>query len=706
MDTDRSPGTNRLDDAMAYHRAGNLAAAAAGYDAVLAQDPANFDALHLLGLITLQSGDPDRAIILLQRAVDVQPEAYPAIHQLGAAFLASGQAKEAEVELLRAAQIAPEYAPVHETLARFFHEQGQLENAASEFEVVARLLPDSAAAHGNLGTALGQLNRHGEAIDCYQRALAIEPHNAVTLFNAATVLVLLNRPLEAIEHCRTLLTLPLPDANAWYQLGLLCYAQGMRVEAQSAFESALLRDPQHAESLWALTIAELPLAYGPGETPTVFRRRFADAIDRLDAWFNADRTPLGPRAVANQQPFYLAFHEVDNVALLTRYGDLCVRLMHSSQPKPAPRSRRSFWRRPTRVAIASKFFYDQSVWTALARGWCSHFDRRRIEVHLLHTGTISDAETAVARSQVNGFQMGLTSFSQWVKAIETLKPDVLLYPEIGMDAMCGKLASMRLAPAQVVSWGHPETTGLPTIDYYLSAELFEPPNASSHYREELVALPNLGTHYEQLSPPAARPHWDALGIDPGVPRLICAGTPYKYFPEHDHILVEIAQRLGRCQFLFFEDVAPLLSRQIKTRLESAFRSGGLEAADFVRFLPRQSRPAFFGLMRECDVYLDTIGFSGFNTAMQAVECGLPIVTLEGKFMRGRLASGVLRRMGMDELAVQDAELYVETAVRLGQDLGYRSDVRRRVSARRGVLFRDIAPVRALEDFLVSIGRNR
>ncbi len=261
---------------------------------------------------------------------------------------------------------------------------------------------------------------------------------------------------------------------------------------------------------------------------------------------------------------------------------------------------------------------------------------------------------------------------------------------------------MRLAPAQVVAWGHPQTSGLPTIDYFVSAEAFEPADGAAHYRERLVALPNLGCCYEPLAPPDVEPDWAALGVDADAPRLICAGTAYKYLPEHDHVFVEIAQRLGRCQFLFFVDMAPRLSRLLEDRLHLAFRAKGLDARRHVRFLPWQSRPAFFGLMRNADVYLDTIGFSGFNTAMQAIECGLPIVTCEGRFMRGRLAAGVLRRMGMDELVARDARSYVDLAVRLGDDFAHRADVRGRIAARRNVLFGDLAPVRALEGFLAGL----
>ena len=112
-------------------------------------------------------------------------------------------------------------------------------------------------------------------------------------------------------------------------------------------------------------------------------------------------------------------------------------------------------------------------------------------------------------------------------------------------------------------------------------------------------------------------------------------------------------------------------------------------------------------MKRADVFLDTIGFSGFNTAVQALECGLPIVTREGRFLRGRLASGPLKRIGLSELVARSDEEYVELAVRLARGADYRRHVRERIMASRGVLFEDRAPIHAMERFLSeAVARSR
>jgi predicted O-linked N-acetylglucosamine transferase (SPINDLY family) len=214
-------------------------------------------------------------------------------------------------------------------------------------------------------------------------------------------------------------------------------------------------------------------------------------------------------------------------------------------------------------------------------------------------------------------------------------------------------------------------------------------------------LPHLGCYYSARNVTPVVPDLQSLGIDPEAPILICPGTPFKYAPEHDKVLVAIAHKLPTCQLIFFESPEGSISSALKDRLLKAFQSENLNGDDFLRFIPWQTTEAFYGLMQKADVFLDTIGFSGFNTAIQAIECGLPIVTREGRFLRGRLASGILRRMGMPELIANNEEEYVNLVVQLVQNQAYRKAIVEKIVANRSVLFDDVIPVRALEQFLIE-----
>ena len=71
-------------------------------------------------------------------------------------------------------------------------------------------------------------------------------------------------------------------------------------------------------------------------------------------------------------------------------------------------------------------------------------------------------------------------------------------------------------------------------------------------------------------------------------------------------------------------------------------------------------------------------------------------------MRGRLASGILTRLGLSELVARTDQEYIDLAVKLGQDANFRDRIRKRIETSRHLVFEDLAPVRALETFLLGV----
>jgi predicted O-linked N-acetylglucosamine transferase (SPINDLY family) len=338
----------------------------------------------------------------------------------------------------------------------------------------------------------------------------------------------------------------------------------------------------------------------------------------------------------------------------------------------------------------------------LINGWLLCIDSDRVHIQIFNLGLIEDAITVQARARAEFIECKDRSLSECVQEIRNRGIDVLLYPEVGMDLMTLQLAGLRLAPHQVAAWGHPETTGLPTIDCYVSAAAFEPADAQSNYSEKLIRLSNLGCYYEPYGLAGTAPDLEALGIAPDVPLLLCSGTPFKYGAEHDDLLVDIASELVRCQIVLFEARPRSLSARLLARLRGRFHQAGLDPDRYLVMVPWQSPEAFFGLMRYATVYLDSPGFSGFNTVMQAVECELPVVAFEGQFMRGRFASAILRRMQLTELVALDSAQYVQHVARLVGDREFHSGVRARLRSGRQLLYRDCGPVKELTEWVVTL----
>jgi predicted O-linked N-acetylglucosamine transferase (SPINDLY family) len=744
----------RLDDACAHYRSAveaapghaaahvNLGAAlealgkagdaARAYEAALSVDSSDAYANFNLGRLLYTQGGMQPARKLLNRALQHKPEFPEAQVVLSSVHEALGDFEAAFGSLQTALRLRPGYAGALRNLGLLLSRLGRWGEAEAALRQAIAAAAGDADAQYWRGTALVHLDRPDEAAACFLEALRVRPDFAEPLCYLGNILGDQGRRAEAIAHLARAIELKPGLADAHVGLGnmrvagrqledaALCYRRALELdpgllqahvnlgnvltdlgqpgEALQSFDAALALDPECGEARWSRAMSLIPAL---GETPddlACSRAAFGEALADLEQWFDASRAERGFRIVGVQQPFWLAYQEENNTELLRTYGRLSARLMEPWQRKHhlAPATRRAAGR--VRVGVVSQYFRQHSVWNAIIKGWFQQLDRERFELSAFCLSAEQDAETAYARSRAARFEHGARPLEQWAGSILAARPDVLIYPEIGMDPMSVKLASLRLAPMQAASWGHPETTGLPTIDCYLSAQGMEPDDAQANYTEELVALPHLGCYVQRSAeqPPAAL---DDLGIDLPSPLLLCPGTPFKYAPEHDRVFPRIARQLERCRFVFFTHWTQALSEKLRLRLVRAFDQEGLDFGRYVSFLPWLTRPAFFGLMQRADVFLDTIGFSGFNTALQAIQCGLPVVTLQGRFLRGRLASGLLRRIGLQELVTGGEDQYVALAVKLARDRAYRADVRRRIEASRQLLYEDVAPIRALEDFL-------
>jgi protein O-GlcNAc transferase len=597
------------------------------------------------------------------------PDSAEGCFRLGSELAQRGQLDQAITLLRRAVELAPQGAPAYHNLASAYRDRGDAPAALAAYREAARLDPRFAEAHYGVGLMLMGERRYEEALDSLRRAIELNAR----------------------------------FAEARLQAGNAHMGLGDWQAALAEFKAAIDARPDYAEARWARAMSQLPAVYGFGTDPAERRHAFAAQLEALCKWFAAARRPDAYLAVGVHQPFYVAYQEASNRELLAKYGTLCAGLMgawqsHAGLPPPARREAGKARGKP-RIGIVSAHVHDHSVWTALVRGWVERLAVAN-DLHVFHLGRTQDAETELARRRAARFDAGLRPFDAWARAIHGAQLDLVLYPEIGMDATTAKLASMRLAPVQAASWGHPETSGLPTMDYYISAQALEPADAPANYTEKLVALPNLGCWLLPGKEESDKP--PKLDLQPDEVLLLCPGNAFKYAPQHDRLLAAIAQRVPRSRLVFFRTRPEALAEKLRERLRESFRRAGVDFERQVIFLPWQSRGSFRALLKRADLYLDTIGFSGFNTAVQALECGLPIVAREGRFLRARLASGVLRHLGLDELVAPSDEAYVELAATLAADRERRLALRKRIEAGRQRLYRDAEPLDALQRFIETV----
>ncbi|MBU3619026.1 tetratricopeptide repeat protein [Polynucleobacter sp. JS-Fieb-80-E5] len=667
--------------------------------------PGSAQTLSNLGLIHNALFEYAEALQFFNLAIQCDSNIPETHNNRGNALKGLGKNDEANKAYERAIALRPNYAEAMSNQGVLLLEMGKIDKAIALLESAIQANPHFAVAYNNLGNAFTQIEHYDDAFQCFERALQINPNYLDACLNFGNSLKKCKQYEAAIDCYQHALKINPNNAKTFYLLGDIYYDSGDGDLAKTYYAKSLELHPADIEAHIALTIAQIPKVAKSEEELINSRRTFTQQLEFVSAMLQQKIDPTLLQKLIARHPFYLAYQDDDNKPLLSQFGEICADLARSLQDRlDTKQSVSTQANSKIRVGIISSFICSHPVWQAITKGWVNHLNPDLFELHIFNTNGVEDEETQLAKSRAASYSNCGTDVLAAAQIIANQNLDVILYPEIGMDTVSKALACLRLAPLQAVSWGHPDTTGIPTIDAFLSAELLEPDNANSLYSEEIIQLPNLGTNVEYQDLVAQSPNLESLGIDPSQPILLCPGSPSKYNPSYDFVFIEIAKSLGQCQFIFFNFEANLTAI-LKERLQLAFANAQLDANQFLCFIPFLKKEEFHGLIQKADLYLDTIGFSGFNTALQAIACDLPVVTIEGARMRGRLASAILTRIGLEDLVCRSVGDYVHLVVELIQNPKLLNSYRGKIAKSKALLFNDPEPIKALEDFLIQQTRK-
>ena len=654
---------SRIAEALKRHRDGDLAAAAALYAQGVVDDPADGDCWQGIGVLSLQNNDPATARALLERATRVARHDHARIYyHLALARLKLDDLDGATAALIDSINADRGYEGSYKTLAEIQRSRGRLFEAAEIWLALGRR---------RFGQGIAET-----AMAAYEQALEVVPGHKGALFALAPLLRFFGR----------------------------------RQEAADAYGRILAQAPGDLAARLGFAMSQLHIIHRDTETMAADRIAYARELAMAGAIAgSASNAALAAaeHAIGDCKPFYLNYHGLNDRDLQCVYGDVVVKTMSAHLPQFAQQLRPAgdIDRRKARVGFISPFLHEHSV-SKLFVGWPEEIDHNRFEVFGYHLGRPRDAYTERFAAASTALRYGVGDTAAWAQAIREDALDALIYLDVGMSGMEVRLAALRLAPVQAFAWGHPVTTGMPTMDYALSSALMEPYNGQNHYREKLAALPNLSICYDRVhydKEPSTRADYDLQAQDAV---FICCQSLFKYLPEHDDVFPAIAKRLPAARFVFIKHHLPEVTAVFADRLERAFAARGLIAADHCRFAERVPRDRFGGFLGCGDVYLDSIGWSGGNTTLEAVAAGLPTVTLAADLMRGRHTTGILRRLDLEAFIAHDIEGYVDMAARLGGDAALRRRAQERMAQNAPLLYRDAAPVRALERLLVKAIRAR
>lgn len=646
---------------------------------------------YTIGLI-LEKSNINQAIVAYKRAIELNPQLVDAYNNLGNLYLALNEVEEAQTTFQEAINTNPYHFGAYFNLGNLFFQKYQnIDDAIFYYEKSSELNPNNIEISDNL-SLVKKIKSDEVALLLYQISHYSNP----------------DQYEEVVKICKQAISKNIYPQKVYEHLFRYLNPLGRSQQAVEEAKSALQLFPNDLE-IQIASLNVLPPIYRNTEEIEFYRDYFQQQLDSLlDKLLKTNINQDTLVAISWETIFYLAYQGKNDIELQKKYGEILHQIMRANYPQwcqdlPYLTIQKG---EKIRVGYISTHLHKHSG-THWCLGAVKNHNRQDFQIYCYHIGTNVDEATEQYDSYSYRFVHIPNDIEAVCNQVIADKLHILVIPAIGMIPLNGLIAALRLAPIQCTTWGHPVTSGIPTVDYFLSSELMESENAQEHYSEALIRLPNLGLCYPQPLVPEVQKTRSYFGIPEDCTLYLSCQSTCKYLPQYDYLFVEIAQQVNNAKFVF----APALEGKhitniFRQRLQKVFAQSGLNSEDYCIILPRQIYDDFLCLNLISDVFLDTFGWSGGWTTLDAIACNLPIVTCPGELMRGRQSYGFLKMIGVtDTIANSEAE-YIEIAVRLALDIDWRNSIIERTKKNQHRVFNDKTSVEGLEAFYKQVVQEK
>ena len=506
--------------------------------------------------------------------------------------------------------------------------------------------------------------RCDEALITFERILARWPGHAVA-GPAFAEFVMREFPLEAAD---------LLDRNNWLPI-------------DNILSPALVR-----ALLW------MPAWYASSDSASMWRERLLSNLHLLTRY--ADVSTLVGDGLAHclaTTPFFAAYHDADVTQIQFAWGDFVEALVAPLRNEyPCASSR------PTRIRKVG-FVTNRATDSSAGRffnPWLTDLAAAGFEVTVYAIGSFDHVTDALsARFRVHRFPVDdVVAWRPLANQLHADANDVLIYPEPQGSQLIQLIAGIRFAPVQCAAFGNPLTTGLRSMDYFFVPDDAEVNEPESYYRERVIRLSGLGISVPDI-PDATPRDRSAFGFKSSDRVVLVSQQLQKWTPEFVRVVVSILKRDPSALLVYFAVASGVSVRAFEVYLRAVFREAGMSFSGRTLAVGMLSRADYLSLHACADVALDTFGFSGGSSTLDAVAVGLPVVSVEGRYLRGRQSAAMLRAGGQDANVIHSVDDFTSRALAvMAEPSAHTVAV---VSSRTRIAHAD-AVFASVADFLISL----
>jgi predicted O-linked N-acetylglucosamine transferase (SPINDLY family) len=671
----------------------DYAAAGESYRKALSLNP-NLPLAHSNYSIVLRRlGSCEEAVAHCERALALAPNYAEAWTNRGNALFDLARHDEALASYERALALNPGVAEALLGRGNALFALERPEEALADYDKALTVRPDNADCHAGRGHASSALKRFDAALASYDRALATDPENGHAWFGRGNALQQLHRFDAAVASYDRALALRPDFAEAHYHRGLALQALRRFEDALAEFDTALAMKPFFADGLYSYgnvlrelnRLDEATAAFdrlmdiAPDHDflkgMLLYTKMFCGDWDRFDTLADAVTwdVQMGQKVV---EPF--VYQAVSRSAQdLQRCAEIFAAARY-------PRADAPLWTGETyhhdkiRIGYVSGEFRYQATSILMAELFERH-DKERFALYAFDNGWDDGSSLRARINRACDEVIDISGLGDLAAAavIRQKEIDILVDLNGYFGADRTGVFALRPAPVQVNYLGFPGTMGADYMDYIIADAVVIPPDERAFYTEKVVYLPDAYQANDTRRRAAERVPTRAEFALPDQGFVFCCfNNTYKIAPDVFDVWMRL---LGKVEgsvlwLLQHNEVTPR-----NLRREAEQRGVAPQRLVFATGIPLEEHLARHRL---ADLFLDTLPYNAHTTANDALWAGLPLVTCAGTTFPGRVATSLLRAVGLDELTTSSLEDYEALALKLAQEPELLASVRAKLVRNR------------------------
>ncbi|CAH1208636.1 Protein O-GlcNAc transferase [Candidatus Nitrotoga sp. BS] len=645
--------------AVRHHQANSLVEAADNYRQVLLLEPDHAAALYLYGMLLEQTGQEDDAIVQLQRAIAVSPSYLDAHLALGNLYLKQGKLENAVAGYNKALQVKPGHFSALNGLARALTGAGQLPQAVTTLQQAIQSQPQEASAYFNLGVVYQKQGMPDEALATYHRALALEPNNTEALFNLGVLFQQQGMAARAAKCYQQILHFQPDHASAYYHLGDVLFDAGKINQWLENFKQFR----RHAPPSVMLAAYGLQACQYLGEVEQqqsylddLLSEKYAflntaDALDRLEEMLFI--------LLAFDFPPERLF------ALYQRYNQLS-KQTYTPQLSLSARAAGGKIRLGYLSADLRDHVMGKMIYQAISR-----HDTEQFEVYCYSLSSQQDAWTERFRARSHQF-VGIANLDALSAANRIAEDNLDILVDLSTHTKGSLPAILAHKPArlQITHIASAGAVGLDSIDFKLTDQYADTSANQAYLLERLLPMQGCVFPYRHIAP-ASQHNYQRKKFGIGKNTIVLGA------------FVSLIKLSSRCLALWHKVLEALPGAilafsphniEAKVSYLQRLKAAGI-AENRVVFIPfgkdESHNQARYTMV---DLVLDTLPYGGVNGTLEALDMGVPVVTLCGERHGERTGFSILTNLGVTATIARNEQEFIDIAKRLANDQTFYASV--------------------------------